>query len=82
MRAYARTTAQEEAIRKGGVVAMLRDPRMRHYSGWRIHGVMGTPLHPSNLTEYVQMYRGCQVCRFLCVCVCPLCECLYMCVFV
>ncbi|EGD79716.1 hypothetical protein PTSG_13088 [Salpingoeca rosetta] len=58
---YGHAPLNEEAIRKGGVVAMLRDPRMRHYSGWRIHGVMGTPLHPSNLTEYVQMYRGCQM---------------------
>lgn len=56
---------QKADIVKGGIVGMFRDPRFRHYSGWRVHGVKGTPTHPSNVTEYIKMYRGCQVSLYL-----------------
>jgi len=42
------------------VVAMFRDPRRRDYSGWLVHGDMGTRRHPEDLIEYVRMHRACQ----------------------
>eukprot|EP00055_Hartaetosiga_balthica_P017199 m.113624 g.113624 ORF g.113624 m.113624 type:complete len:148 (+) comp9267_c0_seq16:583-1026(+) len=43
------------------IVTMVRDPRRRHYSGWKFHHEMGTPSHPSDLLAYIDLYKGCQM---------------------
>eukprot|EP00056_Hartaetosiga_gracilis_P006521 m.97287 g.97287 ORF g.97287 m.97287 type:complete len:338 (-) comp12492_c0_seq2:457-1470(-) len=57
-----RTSAHDPVKGKPhGIVMMVRDPRRRHYSAWKFHHEMGTPAHPSDLMEYIKLYKGCQM---------------------
>ncbi|EGD77314.1 hypothetical protein PTSG_08409 [Salpingoeca rosetta] len=59
-------TLKETEIKQGGIVGMFRDPRIRDYSEYRVHGHIGTSRHPRNISTYVSMYRGCQTKMLLC----------------
>eukprot|EP00043_Microstomoeca_roanoka_P011596 m.109312 g.109312 ORF g.109312 m.109312 type:complete len:364 (-) comp15242_c0_seq4:3417-4508(-) len=57
-------TLEPSEIQKGGIVGMFRDPRIRDYSEYLVHGHIGSNRHPRDLGQYVEMYRGCQT-KFL-----------------